>query len=196
MDSSICLKLAEERFGSNQVLSLTFSYGQRHKSEIEAAKTIASAFSIENHLIEIPYLSAITSNSLTDSSLPIEESLVVGRNGLFARLAAIYAHKLGASSIYLGILELENSSYRDCSRDYMNKMEEILRIDLNNPDFEIVTPLVFLTKLETLKLAEKLGILPLLLKESVTCYEGKKGEGCKVCPSCVMRNKALDAYKR
>lgn len=189
MDSSICLKLAINRFGQEEVLSLTFDYGQRHKSEIDAAKTIAHAFQVDHLLIEIPYLATLTKNSLTDHSLPIEKSLVVGRNGLMARLAAIYGNGLGVSTLYMGVME--NESYRDCSRKYMDLMETILRIDLDDPLFTIETPLVHMTKLETLQLARKLGILTLLYQESVTCYEGLKGSGCRRCPSCLLRNEAF-----
>ena len=121
--------------------------------------------------------------------------MVVGRNGLFARLAAIYADHVSASSIYLGVLGLEtqNSGYPDCSREYMDLKEKILQIDLLNPDFRIHTPLVHLTKVETMQLAEELGVLDYLLQETLTCYRGVP-EGCQECSACLLRAEGLRGY--
>ena len=145
----------------------------------------------------------LTRDALTDSSIPIEHlpgeapnTLVVGRNGLMARLAAIHAHHLGAGSIVMGVMELEgaNSGYRDCSRAYMDKMQEILRLDLDNPHFTIRTPLVKMTKRETMELADSLGVLEYLLENTISCYEGLFGRGCGRCPACLLRNEGIDAF--
>jgi len=81
----------------------------------------------------------------------------------------------------MGVLELEeaNFGYRDCSRSYMDRIEEILKIDLNDPHFEIYTPLIFMTKKETMYLGYELGVLEYLLEESITCYEGLRRKGCE-----------------
>ena len=205
MDSSICLALAIREHGKENVLSLSFQYDQRHVSEIAAAKKICQEFGVDQKVLEINCLKEITEDALTHHSLPLKihstgepSTLVVGRNGLMARLGAIHAHHLGASCIYMGVIEVEesNSGYRDCSRRYMDLMQQILRIDLNDPEFEIRTPLVKMTKLETIELAHTLGLLPFFLKHTITCYEGLASEGCRVCPACVLRNEAIDQFKR
>jgi 7-cyano-7-deazaguanine synthase len=200
MDSSLCLAQAIQEFGRDQVLSVSFSYNQRHSIELEKAKVICQEWGVDHTILDISCLSQITENSLTHSSLPITHfpgqapnSLVVGRNGLMARIAAIHAQYLGAHYIYLGVIEVEsaNSGYRDCSRSYMDKLQEILRIDLNDPQFEIRTPVVFMTKKETLELGQRLGVLEFLLENTVTCYNGIGKSGCRQCPSCRLRNEGI-----
>ncbi len=208
MDSSICLKLALDEFGADNVLSLSFTYNQRHANEIEQAAKIAAHFNVDHLILNIDCLAEITENSLTNHSVKIlkkpelikfnesPNSLVVGRNGLMARIAAIHAHKLGSHCIFMGVIEVEacNSGYRDCSRSYMDLMENILRIDLDDPYFKIRTPIVFMTKKETMELAASLGVLDYLLEETITCYEGVRGKGCEVCPACMLRNAGLKEY--
>lgn len=203
MDSSICLALAVKEFGASNVLSLSFNYHQRHSNEIRQARVIASHFGVDHSVLDIGCLSIITESALTNSKVPIQQSvdkapntLVVGRNGLMARLGAIHAQSLGASCIFMGIIEVEgsNSGYRDCSRAYMDLMEQILRIDLGDNHFSIKTPLVYLSKFETMKLADKLGVLPFLWEHTITCYEGIPQEGCKRCPACLLRNKGYEEF--
>lgn len=204
MDSSLCLALACKEHGNENVLSLSFSYSQRHSIELERAAKICSDWNIDHIVLNIECLNQITENALTRSSLKIQHkenmppnTLVLGRNGLMARLGAIHAHSLGASCIYMGVIEVEaaNSGYRDCSRKYMDLMEEILQIDLDNPDFRIVTPIIKMTKKETMELAYELGILEYLLTETITCYEGIPKMGCRVCPACKLRNEGIAQFK-
>lgn len=203
MDSSIVLRLAIKEFSKEDVLSLTFSYGQRNLSEIQKAKKIAFDWKVDHTVIDIHCLKEITDNALINKRLKIEHfegylpnTLVVGRNGLFARLAGIYANHIGAKSIYMGVIELEesNSGYRDCSRKYMDLMQEILRIDFDDPDFEIRTPLVKLTKKETLNMANKLNVLDYLIENTISCYEGLPHPGCGKCPACILRNEGIQEF--
>jgi 7-cyano-7-deazaguanine synthase len=201
MDSSICLALAIKEFKAENVLSLSFSYHQRHETqELQQAKKICQTWNIDHVVLEINCLKEITTNALTHHQIPIEHAngeapntLVVGRNGLMARLGSIHAHHLGARYIYMGVMGLEgaNSGYRDCSRFYMDLMQEIMRIDLDDPKFEIRTPLVHLTKKESLEIAHELGVLEFLLEESISCYEGIARLGCQKCPACQLRNQGL-----
>lgn len=204
MDSSICLALALQNHGAENVYALTYSFGQRHAIELERSAYICSQWGVKHKVLDIPMLREITSSALLDETIEIEHlkgqpanTMVVGRNGLFVRLAAIYADHVGASSIYIGVLGLEgeNSGYRDCSRGYMDLKEQILRMDLDNDAFCIHTPLVHLTKAQTMQLAEKLGVLDFLLKETVSCYRGIPGKGCQNCPACHLRNEGLEELR-
>ena len=200
MDSSLCLALACQEFGRESVLSLSFSYQQRHTQELLQAKKICEDWNVDHIVLNIDCLQEITQNALMDASIPIDNeklnTLVVGRNGLMAHLAGIHANHLDAHCIYLGVMELEeaNSGYRDCSRRYMDLQQEILRIDLDDENFEIRTPLVHMTKKETLEKGAELGILSYLLKETITCYEGLAGFGCQHCPACILRNQGIDDF--
>lgn len=203
MDSSLCLGLAVKEFGPDPVLSLSFNYNQRHGNEVQRAATIAQHFQVDHAVLNLDCLSQITDNALTNPAKAITHekgqvpsTLVVGRNGLMARLAGIHAHSLGAACIYLGVMELEgaNSGYRDCSRAYMDLIQSALRLDFADHKFEIRTPLVQMTKAQTMELGHSLGVLEYLLEETVTCYNGIPKIGCRTCPACKLRNEGLREF--
>jgi 7-cyano-7-deazaguanine synthase len=206
MDSSICLALAIQEFGKEAVLSLSFDFGQRHSTELVQAQKICKDWNVDHAVVDLNCLKKITDNALINKELLIQENdadgipntLVVGRNGLMARLGAIHADFLGADYIYMGIIGVEGnfSGYRDCSRQYMDLKQQLLRIDLNNPKFEIRTPVVHMTKKETLEVAHSLSILKYLMDHTITCYEGIPKEGCKKCPACHLRHKGIQEFKK
>ncbi len=203
MDSSLCLALACNEFGAENVLSVSFTYQQRHGEEIKRARKISSFFKVDHTEIDLSCLSQITESALIGKNKKIEHqkdappnTIVIGRNGLMARVAGIHAHTLGAHFIYLGVMELEaaNSGYRDCSRAYMDLIQSALRIDFSDCNFEIRTPLIQMTKKETMELGFKLGVLEFLLENTITCYEGIEKEGCLKCPACKLRNEGLKIF--
>jgi 7-cyano-7-deazaguanine synthase len=208
MDSSLCLaKAVKEDFGGDpsKVLSMSFQYGQRHSEECERAKEIATWLGVRNVVVPISCLEKVTDNALMNEGIAIQHeegkppnTMVVGRNGLMVRVGAIYAQRLGVHSIYMGVIEVEHGGdgvgYRDCSRDYMDRMQEILRMDLTDPSFEIRTPIVFMTKKETMDLGHRLGVLDYLLERTITCYRGVPLAGCRTCPSCKLRNDGLREF--
>ncbi len=205
MDSSLCLASAVQTHGARTVLSLGFDYGQRHGDELERAERIAAHFGVRRHVVEVGCYRWLTRNALMDAGIPIAHvdgeapnTLVVGRNGLMLRLAAILADQIGTRILYAGVIGVEaaNSGYRDCTRDYVDRVEALLRIDLGDDDFEVRTPLVDMTKAETMEFGFQLGCLEVLLDETVTCYEGIPHAGCGVCPACKLRNEGLVKFGR
>lgn len=203
MDSSICLALAIQAWGREQVMSLSIHYGQRHAAELVQARRICQDWGVDHHQISLDFLREMTDNALMDHKKPIEQvggeppnTLVTGRNGLMAQIGGIYANYLQADCLYLGIIGVEsaNSGYRDCSREYMDIVQQLLRIDLNHPGFDIHTPLVNMSKKDTLTLAHELGVLEYLLTETITCYQGVAFRGCQLCPSCRLRNQGIKEY--
>lgn len=210
MDSSLCLALTLKEFKNEEIISLSFNYHQRHSPELEQSQKICRDWNVDHAVIDLSCLEQVTVSALIGSDIPIQDgikeggryiappnTIVTGRNGLMARLGAIYAEKLGARILSMGIMGIEGSysGYRDCSRHYMDKMEEILRLDLGDESFTIRTPLVDMTKAETMALADKLGILDYLWENTITCYEGIPKEGCKMCPACKLRNEGLQLFK-
>ncbi len=204
MDSSLCLALAIKRFGAKHVLSLSFKYGQRHLKELKCAQIIAQSWKVKNQVLPLSILNELSDSSLVskskklgfsldDRGQKIPNTMVVGRNGLMARVAGIFAHSIGAKNLYLGVMELEtaNSGYRDCSRDYTDLIQKALRLDFADESFTIHTPLIQMTKAESMQLGMDLKVLPFLLENTITCYEGKPKYGCGVCPACVLRNNGL-----
>jgi len=201
MDSSLCLALAVDRFGVENVTSVGFCYGQRHSSELTAAGRIAEYFQVQRTVIDLPALPGWEVSSLINSDLAISQgdlpnSFVVGRNGLFLMMCAPLIKLMGIETVYVGVMELEgaNSGYPDCSRAYIDSVESVIRRDIQNASFEVATPLVQMTKLETLLLADSLGVLDFLLQETVTCYEGIALLGCRSCPACLLRNEAVEQF--
>lgn len=203
MDSSLCLALAIEQYGAQNVLSLSFTYGQRHLKELDFAKKICEEWNVDNRVINIDCLNEITDNALMNEAMDIDSAdqaapntLVVGRNGLMARIASIHADHIGAECIFMGVIEVEeaNSGYRDCSRKYMDIIQAGLRLDLDNEGFEIKTPLVYMNKKQTLELGYNMGVLHFLIENTLTCYEGIGKEGCGKCPACELRNEGISLF--
>lgn len=203
MDSSICLALAIEQFGAENVLALSFTYGQRHCVELEYATNICKEWKVDHTTVDINCLQEITDNALMNKDIAIEKkkgqapnTLVVGRNGLMARIASIHAEHLGAECIFMGVIEVEesNSGYRDCSRKYIDIVQAAMRFDFANNQFEIKTPLVYMTKKQTLELAYQMGVLHYLIENTLSCYEGIPFEGCGKCPSCELRNQGIKEF--
>lgn len=203
MDSSLCLALAMREFGREHVLSLSFNYHQRHSTELIQAAKICREWQVDHAVVDIGCLKELTEDALSHPELQIEmndhnqaNTLVMGRNGLMAQLGAIHAKHLGACCIWMGVMELEGveAGYRDCSQNYIDLKQHILRLDLDDPSFEIRTPLIKFNKKQTIELAHQLGILDFLLKETVTCYNGKTQQGCGACPSCFLRNRGIDLF--
>jgi 7-cyano-7-deazaguanine synthase len=203
MDSSLCLALAVKEFEAENVLSISFTYQQRHSQELERAKKICEYFKVDHTQLDLSCLSQITKSALIGNKEKIQHkqgeapnTLVVGRNGLMARIAGIHAHSFRAQYLYLGVMELEaaNSGYRDCSRSYIDLIEAALRMDFQDPHFEIRTPLIRMSKKESMALGYELGVLEYLLETTITCYEGFPKEGCLLCPACKLRNAGLKEF--
>jgi 7-cyano-7-deazaguanine synthase len=204
MDSSICLGLAAKRFGASRVISLGFTYQQRHFSELQAASAIADHLSVRRLTIDVPILPGWENSSLVQSTIPIDTSqtipntFVASRNGLFLMMAAPLVRAVEARYMYIGIMEKEeaNSGYPDCSRHYIDLVQSVIQADLQDKDVVVETPLCHLTKDQTLSIASDLGILDYLLEHTISCYEGLPLIGCKVCPACRLRNEGIITFYR
>lgn len=201
MDSSICLALAAKEFGPQNVLSLGFRYQQRHIVELQAAECIAQSFGVPRKVMNFDPLPGWELSSLVNVGLDIchdkktPNSFVPGRNGLFLLMTAPLVASIGAETVYMGVMEVEGH-YPDCSRHYVDLVQKVMQIDLQRPSFTIRTPLVGMTKFQTLELASSLGILELLLDKSISCYEGLPRFGCRRCPACNLRNAAVERFSR
>lgn len=203
MDSSICLLLAIEKYGTKDVLSMSFTYGQRHTQELKKAAKICKEFGVDHIEVNLDCIQQITKSSLLDKKLEMKNekgktpnTMVVGRNGLMVRVAGIHAEHVGAECVYVGVMELEeaNSGYRDCSRKYMDIIQASLRLDIDNPEFEVKTPLVYMNKKQSMEVAYQMGKLEYLLENTISCYEGVPEYGCGECPACELRNSGIQDF--
>ncbi len=196
-DSTTCLAWALKKFDSVRLIS--FDYGQRHKTEIKAAQTIAKKLKLSHKTIKLPILKELTKNALTDKSVKVKAgkkgtlptTFVDGRNALFLNIAAIYAKQHKIPNIVTGVCQTDYSGYPDCRNDFIKSMQKTLQLAMEFP-FKIHTPLMFLTKAQTVALMDKLGGLE-LLKYTHTCYEGVS-PACGKCPACKLRLKGFKEY--
>ena len=199
-DSTTCLFWAKKNF--NTVVAIAFNYGQRHVSELTAAKQIADQAGVPLNVFSIDLLSAVSHNSLTDSQMEVEtdqpdhrppNTLVEGRNMLFLTYAAIFAKANGIINIITGVGQADYSGYPDCRNEFILSLNQTLNLSM---DFEytIHTPLMWLDKSEIWKMADELGAFEIVRDQTITCYHGIPGAGCGVCPSCKLRNRGLMNY--
>ncbi len=195
-DSTTCLAQACADF-PNEVTTLAFNYGQRHTIELEQAKKIAALANVPFDIIDLSYIATLSQNALTSHTIPIESSsetlpntFVPGRNIFFLSTAAVIAKEKEISILYTGVCETDYSGYPDCRHDFIKSLETTVSLGLNYP-ITIKTPLMNLTKAETVLLMKSLGKLD-WYKESHTCYEGKR-PACGTCPACLLR---LQGFKK
>lgn len=201
LDSTTCLAMAIAE-GFN-VYALTINYGQKHSSEIEAAKKIAQKLGVTNHLILDLPLHLIGGSSLTDMAIDVPDAgsiqgipstYVPARNTIFLSIALGYAEANHASAIYIGISAIDYSGYPDCRPEYIAAFETLAALatkeGVNGQKFKIHTPLVVLSKAETLRTGIKLGVD---YSMTVSCYRADaEGRACGKCDSCMLRKKGFE----
>ncbi len=199
-DSTTCLYWALEHFG--QVHTLTFGYGQKHSLEIECAKEIANRAGVDFRYMDMSFIGSLGSNSLTDTSIKMDDSkpegsfpktFVPGRNLFFLSTAAVYARENGIRHIITGVSQTDFSGYPDCRDSFIRSLNVTLNLAMDS-QFIIHTPLMWLDKAQTWEMADRLGVLDLVRNDTLTCYNGIKGDGCGHCPSCKLRRDGLEKY--
>ena len=201
-DSTTCLFWAIDRFGRENVSAVGFDYGQRHKKELECAKDICADAGIEYEVIPTPVINQLSANALTRDDIEVEEekpegappnTFVEGRNLLFLSYAAIYAKTHGATDIVTGVCETDFSGYPDCRDVFVKSLNVTLYLAMYY-NFVIHTPLMWLNKAETWKMADDLGVLDIVRDKTLTCYNGIKGQGCGHCPACTLRRRGYEQF--
>lgn len=199
-DSTTCLFQAIQDYGKENVEVITFFYGQRHVIELEKAKWIVQDLNVKQTVIDTSVIKQTTNNALMDDSMEISQgeseeypnTFVDGRNALFLLLAGTYAKGQGITDIIIGVCETDFSGYPDCRDVFVKSMNVTLNLAMDYP-FVVKTPLMYLTKAETWRLADELGRLDYVREHTHTCYMGVDG-GCGECPSCELREQGLTEY--
>lgn len=215
-DSTTCLAWALDRFA--EVETVGFDYGQRHAAELEVRPKILSllragfpAWSArlgEDHLLPLRVLKAIGGTALTDSmrietgANGLPNTFVPGRNILFLTASAALAYRRGTVNVVGGMCETDFSGYPDCRDETIKAVNTAINLGMDTK-FEIHTPLMWLDKADTWRLAQKLGgqvLVDLIIEQTVTCYEGDRvhrqswGYGCARCPACELRAKGYEKF--
>jgi len=176
-DSTTCLYWAKERF--SDIYAIGFDYGQMHVKELEQAKKISKDANVEYKVFDIKGL--LTKSSLTEKSDHNKESHInkdlpasftAGRNILFLSIAGSYLAEVGANDIVTGVCQTDYSGYPDCRRTTINAIENSLSLGLGIGDVRIHTPLMYINKAETWKMANELGCVDVIINDTLTDYNG------------------------
>ncbi|WP_278832611.1 7-cyano-7-deazaguanine synthase QueC [Porphyromonas cangingivalis] len=199
-DSTTCLFWAKKHF--ERVHALCFFYGQKHREEVEIARKIAESAGVPFEVKDVSFIGSLAHNSLTDDSIPMDKekpegsvpnTFVPGRNLFFLSIAAVYARELGIHHLVTGVSQTDFSGYPDCRDAFVKSLNVTLNLAMDDT-FVIHTPLMWIDKAETWGLADELGVLELVRQETLTCYNGIKGDGCGECPACALRLEGLQKY--
>ena len=195
-DSTTCLHWALREFRTAR--AVFFDYGQRHASEQAAAEAIAARLQVPLRVFRLDVFRELGGNALLDPSIAIEaapeagslpNTFVPGRNLIFLAHAASYAYTLGIRDLVTGVCQTDYSGYPDCREDTLRSLERALGLGLDlaapGKELRIHTPLMHLTKAESVRWAAGLGALE-SLGLSHTCYEGRNPP-CGTCPACLLR---------
>jgi 7-cyano-7-deazaguanine synthase len=183
---------------------LSFSYGQRHAGEIDAARKIAARYNVVQHVVAEIDLRVFGGSALTsdievpkdrpiDSANDVPVTYVPARNTIFLSFALAFAEVVGAHEIFIGVNALDYSGYPDCRPEFIAAFENMARLatradsDSANgqEQMSIRTPLIDMSKKQIVELGLKLGV-----DYSITtsCYDpGPHGEACGHCDACQLR---------
>jgi 7-cyano-7-deazaguanine synthase len=132
----------------------------------------------------------------------LPNTFVPGRNLLFLTVAAMVAYRIGAKFIVTGVCETDFSGYPDCRDDTIKALQAALNLGMETR-FVLETPLMWIDKAETWRMAHRLGgekLVDLIVEETHTCYQGDRthrhawGYGCGQCPACDLRRKGFEAF--
>jgi len=203
VDSTTTLAIAKHQ--QFTIYAVSFRYGQRHHIELDAAKRIATHFSVKKHLIIDIDLAAIGGSALTSNleipkyrdieNIPGEIPLtyVPGRNIIFLSLALAWAEVLGAFDIFIGANAIDFSGYPDCRAEFLAAFETMANLGtktgVEGKKIKIHAPLLMLTKAQIIQKGIALGVD---YSMTLSCYDPtEQGKACGKCDSCLLRKKGF-----
>ena len=192
-----------------RVVALTVDYGQRHAAELAAARALAAALRVEEHVVLSLDLRAVGGSALT-SDLPVPKhedplapvaadipvTYVPARNTLFLSLALGLAEARGAHDLGIGVNALDYSGYPDCRPEFLAAFERLANVatreGVEGRPFRLHAPLLELSKTRILALAHELGVP---VEQTLSCYDpGPDGAPCRRCDACRLRQRAEAEY--
>ena len=204
LDSATAAAIAHQ--DGFETYALSFSYGQRHSAELDAAQTVARHLQVSEHKILSIDLRTFGGSALTDDiAVPkdreatemihgIPVTYVPARNTIFLSYALAWAEVLESSDIYIGVNALDYSGYPDCRPEYIESYQAMARLATKTgvegtTELTIHVPLISLTKAQIITLGIDLGVDYAM---TVSCYEADdSGAACGRCDSCVLRQKGF-----
>jgi len=198
LDSVTVLATAREDY---DCYALSFSYGQRHDVELEAAKNIAKQFQVSEHRILNIDLGQLGGSALTDMDIDVPQeqadgipvTYVPARNTIFLSYALAWAEVLNATDIFIGVNAVDYSGYPDCRPEYIDAFAKMANLAtksaVEGDVISIHTPLISLSKAEIIQTGIEHGVD---YSMTVSCYAAnEKGEACGLCDSCRLRQQGF-----
>lgn len=187
-DSTTCLYWAKERFA--EVHAITFNYGQKHSRELEAAETVARMAEVDSHqFIDIPHilkgrsplvnpneqLEQYSDYATMDKIIGdrVELTFVPMRNAFFLTVAANYALEKDIYDLVTGVCQQDNANYPDCRQRFIDWQQRTINEALGISNFKIHTPLMDLSKAQSIEMAKTLHGCMEALAYSHTAYDGQ-----------------------
>ncbi len=201
LDSTTVLAMALEQGYACHTLS--FDYGQRHRSELAAAERVSQAMNVVEHKVVHLDLASIGGSALTDMDIAVPEeetegipvTYVPARNTVFLAIALGWAEVLDARRIFIGVNAVDYSGYPDCRPEFVRAFESMAnlatKVGVEEGGLRIETPLIDLHKHEIIRCGMALGVDYSL---TVSCYQAtESGEACGKCDSCRLRREGFAA---
>lgn len=199
LDSATVLAIAANQ--GYDCYALSFDYGQRAQTELNAAKRVVSALGAKEHRVFNLDLAQFGGSALTDTAIDVPSdaedgipiTYVPARNTIFLSLALAWAEVLHADAIFIGVNAVDYSGYPDCRPEFIAAYEQMANLATRNgvtgEPFKIETPLIDLTKAEIIQQGSALGLDYGL---TVSCYQSDDdGRACGNCDSCHLRAKGF-----
>ena len=195
LDSSTVLAIAAKQ--GYQCYTLSFDYGQRHRSELDAAIRVSESMSVVEHKVIKLDLQAIGGSALTDTTIAVPEKETAGipvtyvpaRNTVFLSIALGWAEVIGANKIFVGVNAVDYSGYPDCRPEYIASFETMAnlatRAGVEGNHLSIEAPLIDMTKAQIIQAGLELWVD---YGQTVSCYQANSdGLACGKCDSCRLR---------
>jgi 7-cyano-7-deazaguanine synthase len=204
LDSATVLAIARSK--GYELYALSFSYGQRHIWELQAAARVAESIGVVKHRTATIDLRIFGGSALTDDidvpkgrsddamSRGIPITYVPARNTIFLSFALAWAEVLGSSDIFIGVNALDYSGYPDCRPEFIEAFETMANLATKagvegRQALNIHTPLIAMSKAEIIQKGIELGVDYSLTS---SCYDpSATGEPCGECDSCLLRQKGF-----
>ncbi len=203
VDSAVTAAIARKK--GFQLLALTFDYGQRHAFEVQAARRVAEALSVEEHVVQHIDLRIFGGSALTDQiDVPkpkdiseigerIPVTYVPARNTIFLSFALAFAESRNARDIFIGVNAVDYSGYPDCRPAFIEAFERLAAVATKVGDeggrFKIHTPLIRMTKEQIIREGTRLGVDFSLTR---SCYDPPDPDtACGRCDSCLLRREGF-----
>lgn len=200
LDSATCLSIAHDQ--GYDVYALSFDYGQRSQTELQAAQQLAERAGVVHKVIQIN-LGSIGGSALVDDNIDMPESgvgddipvtYVPARNTVFLSFALGWAEVLEAETIFIGVNAVDYSGYPDCRPEFIKAYQQLIpfatKAGVNNQHITIKTPLIDLTKAQIIQQGAALGVDYAL---TISCYQADdNGRACGKCDSCRLRQQGFE----